>query len=253
MKTTFRCAVVTPYHKEERFFLERCLDSVKAQTVTADHIVVSDGYPQEWLSDQAVRHIKLDRSHGDYGNTPRGIGALLAIGEEYDAILFLDADNWIAPTHIETCLNIAKQRFGDVELCDYVIARRSFMRPDETMMPLDEEQNHVDTNCFFFLRGSFHLLPFWATMPKAVSAICDRVFLGIIRQNELNWVVCPEPTVFYHCTWAPPYRDIGEEPPAGAKERVDVGKIAASFGAWSDRKKIIASRLTGGLRLFPRQ
>jgi hypothetical protein len=53
--------------------------SAAHQTINVDHIVVADGFAQQWIDDEPVRHIKLDRCYDDYGNTPRGLGALLAI------------------------------------------------------------------------------------------------------------------------------------------------------------------------------
>src|SRR6476620_8695990 len=78
-----RYAFITPYYKEMRDFLERCVASVKQQTIRADHILVSDGFPQDWLDQADVRHVRLDCAHGDYGNTPRGIGSLMAVAEGY--------------------------------------------------------------------------------------------------------------------------------------------------------------------------
>ena len=86
---------VTPYYKEDFKLIKRCLESVKNQSISCDHILIADGFPQKWIDDTGVRHLILDRSHGDAGNTPRGLGALLAIAEEYDGIGFLDADNWL--------------------------------------------------------------------------------------------------------------------------------------------------------------
>ena len=86
-------AIVTPYFKETPSLLKRCIRSVRDQTLNADHIMVADGHPQDWIDNERVRHIRLDRSHNDYGNTPRGIGAILAIAEQYSGIGLLDADN----------------------------------------------------------------------------------------------------------------------------------------------------------------
>jgi hypothetical protein len=65
--------IVTAYHKEKRAILERCLASVQKQTLAADHVLIADGHPQSWIDLLPVRHIKLDRPHGDYGNTPRNL------------------------------------------------------------------------------------------------------------------------------------------------------------------------------------
>ncbi len=116
--------VVTPYYREDRAILQRCLESVRRQAFAVDHLLVADGFPQDWLDAAPVRHIRLDRAHGDYGNAARGVAALLAIAEKYQAIAFLDADNWYADNHLETCFAAARAN----PQAPYVIARREFVR-----------------------------------------------------------------------------------------------------------------------------
>src|SRR5574337_2079445 len=106
-----KVAVVTPYFKEPAATLARCIDSVRKQHADREigeiaHILVADGHPQHWIDDLSVRHLKLDRAHGDFGNTPRSIGAQLAASEGYDAIAFLDADNWLDPDHVAACVAV---------------------------------------------------------------------------------------------------------------------------------------------------
>lgn len=49
-----------PYYKETRGYLERCIASVKCQTVRADHILILDGFPQGWIDQANVRRLRLD-------------------------------------------------------------------------------------------------------------------------------------------------------------------------------------------------
>ena len=44
-----RYIIITPYAREDQALLERCIDSVRRQTVRTDHFLVADGYPQEWI------------------------------------------------------------------------------------------------------------------------------------------------------------------------------------------------------------
>ena len=88
MNKKVKVAAVTPYYRESRAQIERCLASVQLQSVKTDHFLVSDGFAQDWLDDMNVRHLRLGVGHADYGNTPRGLGALLAASEQYDAIFF---------------------------------------------------------------------------------------------------------------------------------------------------------------------
>jgi len=241
-----RYAVVTPYHREAPDMLRRCLDSVKRQTVAADQIMVADGFPQDWIDAEPVRHLKLDREHGDYGNTPRGVGALLAAAERYEAIALLDADNWLEPEHVETCL--AAARGASRGICDFVIARRIFRRPDETVMAVADEgiDTHVDTNCFFFLEGSYHTLPIWALMHRTASRVCDRIFYQAIRQRRLIAALTSRPTVNYHCVYESVYRALGEQPPPGAKPNASGRAFVDWLATLSDRELEIEGRLAGG-------
>lgn len=237
-------AIVTAYYKEERSLLERCLESVRAQTVVADHILIADGVPQEWLEGQAVRHIKLDRSHGDYGNTARGVGALLAVAEDYDGIGFLDADNWLEPSHIAECLAAAATVSG--EGCDYVIAQRNMRRPDGTTIAVPDEPitEHVDTNCFFFLPGAFHMIQRFATIPRALSIIGDRLFYKELSMQPLRNAVVATKTVNYHCMWASIYEAIAETPPEGAKPNVDQAPLLEWLKQLSPNERRLVSRRT---------
>ena len=71
--TQNRFAVVTPYYREPRAIIERCIASVRAQTTGCDHFLVADGFPQGWIDEGQIRHIRLDQPHKDYGNVARGI------------------------------------------------------------------------------------------------------------------------------------------------------------------------------------
>jgi glycosyltransferase involved in cell wall biosynthesis len=213
-----RYCVVTPYYKEDRSLLLRCMNSVRRQTVKADHILVADGFPQEWLLQQPVRHVALDKPHGDYGDFARGVGALMAVAEKYDAICFLDADNWYDDGHIEACLAAA----GEHPDRAYVAAQRRFIRPDGSAVTTGRpaelpRTEHVDTNCYFFLPGSYHFLPRWCTIPRELSQSGDHLFYLSMKLAGVTPAVVPEPTVNYLCMFENIYRLLGEEPPPGAK------------------------------------
>jgi hypothetical protein len=240
-----RYAIITPYYKEVRPTIERCIESVRRQSVATDHFLIADGFPQSWIDDEGVRHFKLDRAHGDYGNTPRGVGALIAIAEEYDGIGFLDADNWLDDNHVQACIEApATSREGAMP-CDYVIAQWRLRRPDSTVIPWPEEFGHVDTNRFFFLRGSFHIVPRWAMIPHDASASGDRIFYAMLVRQSLRSVRIEEATVNYLCLWESCYRALGESIPAGAKPAIDSGRLVYWFDSLSPREREIANRLTG--------
>jgi glycosyltransferase involved in cell wall biosynthesis len=240
-----RFAIITPYYRETREQLDRCLAGIKRQSVPVDHILVADGLPQAWIDGEPVRHIVLDENHDDFGNTPRGLGALMAVSEGYEGIGLLDADNWLAENHVERCLAAAEEHAGE---CDYVIARRVLMSPDGTPLPnvYDEQPTEfVDTSCFFFLPGSYHVLPHWILTPKPLSPICDRTFRAAARNHGLRGVVVEKPTVFYECRWASVYEAAGLPVPPGAKPNVAIEPILAWLRSLTDEELELANRRAG--------
>jgi Glycosyl transferase family 2 len=225
-----RYVFVTPYYRESRQCLERCIASVKHQTVPADHILVADGFPQDWIDQANVRQLRLDRAHQDYGNTPRAMGSLMAVAEGYDGIGFLDADCWLEPHHLEHCLERAEQ--VGFERCGSVGALRTLRRPDESVIEDPDElaATHVDTSCLLLLPQSFSALPVWILMPREVSAISDRVFYLALRSRNFIPTFGTKQTVNYTYTYAPLYRSLGEAPPEPIKENPD----HVGIRAWID-------------------
>ena len=99
-----RVAVITPYYKEPLAQLRQCHESVRAQSVPCLHVLVADGHRRRRINHWQAEHVRLPRSHGDIGSTPRLIGSYHAIGLGVDAVAFLDADNWYGPDHIANLL-----------------------------------------------------------------------------------------------------------------------------------------------------
>jgi hypothetical protein len=247
---TSRYAIVTPYYKESRETLERCLRSVARQSMQVDHIVVADGFPQSWIDDERVRHIKLDVAHADFGSTPRGLGALLAVSEGYDGIGLLDADNWLAPDHVANCVALASQQ---QEPCDFIVARRHLMTPDERLLSTPDEPSHslVDTSCFFLLPGSYPALHHWVIMPKPVTPICDRIFLAAAIEYGLQSAMLDQPTVFYETLWSTVYEAAGLPVPPNAKPNVDMTPAEQWLDTLTAAQLTLANRLAGSMLRDP--
>jgi hypothetical protein len=240
-----RYCVVTPYFREDRATLSRCIDSVRGLTVAADHILVADGHPKPWMDDAPVRHVTLDRPHADYGDFARGAGALMAVAEVYDGILFLDADNWFEPDHLETCLAAARQAPD----CAFVAAQRKLIRPNGTRIPgrLEEQpqEDHVDTNCYLLLPSVYHLVHRWCTIPRELALIGDRLFYKALRQEGLPFAVAPRPTVNYLCLFREIYLLNGETPPPEAKPNVQPAHLQRWLDARSPEEHARIKQLTG--------
>lgn len=213
-----RVAVITPYYQESDETLQRCTDSVRNQSVPADHFLVADGWPNDLCANApGARHIQLETHYNDYGATPRRIGFLIAVAEFYDAIAFLDADHWMSKDHVEQCLAIAN---GDSTV-DMVIPQRSFFRDDGTPIPVTPEEiddGFLDSSCHFLFPGAFGAITRWGTGRKQISFVGDeRAFLFNLSSERLNIRRNPNSTIHTTCLWESIYRFIGEEPPSDSR------------------------------------
>ena len=238
-----RFAIITPYYKEEQKVLERCVQSVLHQTIAADHFLVSDGFPQDWLDSANVRHIRLGRPHNDVGNTPRGLGALLAVSEGYDGIGLLDADNWYDEDHIEECCKAADRIAASPP--DLVFAKRRIFLPDGRQVPVPEELNHVDTSCYCFLPGSFHLLHYWAIMPPGMDPAGDRIFYRMLSEQSLIIREAERTTVNFTSSYESHYRWVGTPPPPDAKRNADLTTVFAQIKQLDHRQQELIRRRCG--------
>jgi glycosyltransferase involved in cell wall biosynthesis len=236
-------AIITPYFKEPAEVLKRCIDSVKHQSVSADHFLISDGYPQDWLDGAGVRHLRLGAAHKDLGNTPRGLGALLAISEGYKGIGFLDADNWYDPDHVEQCCAAANSVKG--EPADLIVAKRRILLPDGTATKLPEEPNHIDSNCYWLLEGAFHLVHHWITMMPEVALMSDRLIYRVVKENSLTMYYTRSETVNYVGNYAVYYRAIGKTPPPDAKANITPVPIFNWIKSLDGRQRRLASQRCG--------
>jgi hypothetical protein len=171
------------------------VESVRKQTVPVDHFVIADGPLRQGAFEAGLRHIQLDKGHGDYGCAARAIGCLLAVSEGYDAIGLLDAGNWLEPDHMRHCIDIANGAADGI--CDYVVARsRSPHSGDHRAgAAMQDDDEYIDADCLVFLRGSFHLLPIWAFLPKEAPAAGGRLFHRAVRESSLARAVTTKITV----------------------------------------------------------
>ena len=171
---TPRIAVLTPYFQESLELLERCHKSVRLQTLPCEHVLVADGFPRAELDSWPVRHIRLPTPSRNFGDTPRRIAGDAAIEAGFDAVAYLDADNWLRPRHIESLFACHLAR--GTPICH---SGRTLHRVDGTLMPIftrGDNTLHVDTSCLLVTAGAFDLLALWGTWPTELSRIDDRMF-----------------------------------------------------------------------------
>lgn len=210
-----KVAIVTPYHTENLEILQRCHDSVKAQTHDdVFHIMVADGHARQEVDEWDVIHIKCPIAHGDYGDTPRSIGSLSAVTLGADAICLLDADNWIEPNHVEKLHNIQVNTGVQV-----VTTTRMLRRMDGSVLGVCNESNgreFNDTNCYFFTRPAFSSIMHYVFKDKQDAIVGDRIVWNSVK-SSYTLAHCIEPTINYVTSFAVHYQAYGERAPEDSK------------------------------------
>jgi glycosyltransferase involved in cell wall biosynthesis len=215
-ETVLKIAVITPYFKEPTEILLRCHQSVLSQTISADHFMIADGFPDGELDRMSLQHVKLPRSHADNGNTPRGVGGMLAKNEGYDFVTYLDADNWYHASHLESMLTVHFETKSEV-----VTSFREFYDHNNELLDISEHAEdcllHVDTSCIFLSKSAFSLLPIWMQMPRELGPACDRVFLAAMKHHRFRFASTQKRTVAFSTQYAYHYQLAGRTPPDGSK------------------------------------
>lgn len=215
-----KIAVITPYYKESIDLLRKCHESVLAQNIEIDHFFIADGFPNNELNRWDIKHITLSESHGDNGNTPRGIGAMLASSEGYDFIAFLDADNWFHPNHISSLVELWNKTQADV--CCSLTSIHTLDGEEMVGLQVSDQLTcqHVDTSCYFMHRNSFGALNIWLDMPKILSPVCDRIFFAGLKQKKYKLAFSHKKTVAFRSQYKADYLAAKLRPPLNAKENV---------------------------------
>ncbi len=161
-----RIAVITPCYNTPMAWLEQCRQSVLAQTLPCTHILVNDGGdPPRVDKSGTTQIISLPRPHQDVGNAGRAIGSVTAICQGFDALAYLDADNWYEPTHLESLAVL--HRATGAAVCS---STRNLYGPDGRLLgrcPEVEGEQFVDTNCLFLTSAAFAAVSVWYMAPRS--------------------------------------------------------------------------------------
>lgn len=215
----FKVAVVTPYWRTPMEWLRQCHESVRAQTYPCTHFLVADGEPLAEVDSWPAEHIRLSTCHADNGDTPRAIGSLDAIGQGYDAIAYLDSDNWFLPDHVESLIRL--HRDTGAAVC---FSHRYYCRLDGSVMGYCKDsdgETFADTSAMLFTRKAFFLTSMWAMIHPRLHPICDRVMMMWIRQHKVSRAFSNRMTLCFRTGYVGDYRSFGEDPPPGAGKTAD--------------------------------
>lgn len=213
--TGLRVAIITPYYQESLEKLARCHQSVLGQTIACTHFLISDGLKRPEVASWVARHIEIGACHRDNGNTPRGVGAICAMNEGYDVILFLDADNWYSDDHVASVLYTHLASGAEVVFSD-----RFVVFPDGAVIdepdPEDSSRLHVDTSCMAIFAPAFRSLAQWCLMPQELGPWCDRVMFALLT-GEFKCVWSGYQSVFFETWYVGHFMLAGRDIPADAK------------------------------------
>lgn len=228
-----RVAVITPFYKPQPDWLEQCHASVRAQSFPCTHFLASDGSGDNPLSDFTGEFLRLDSNHHDNGNTPRAAASMMAIGQGYDALAYLDADNVYREDHIESM--VARQAATGAAVCT---SGRVLMTLDGALLgPCVEVdgENFADTSCLFLTRAAYGLIPQWVLMPRGYSPICDFWMWSAIRQTGLTRVHTGLPSMAFRSSYPHHYQHLGKPEPPGCKSAdysMDCARKILSLPLW---------------------
>ena len=224
-----KIAVITPYYNTPNDWLTTCHESVSAQTHPCTHIFVADGAPQEIVSTFDAQHIISEANHGDYGDTPRAMGSASAAGQGFDAIAWLDADNWYEPGHIEGLVKL-QQEHG-AAIC--TSARMLYALDGSPLGPCHhvDGKKFVDTNCYLLTRAAYHLFSVWCRIEPPLHAIGDTVLWDAVKRSGLSHHHSSAATLAYRTSFRYHYLLFGKNVPEGARDAPD---ISAAEKVWRE-------------------
>jgi len=188
--------------------LDKAIQSVRDQTTHADPVLVCDGHDEIGFYPENAHLLKLPNPAGDFGDTPRAIGSIYAFGQGYDAVCWLDADNWLRHDHVEKCVD-AHNATGKPVICSgRVVVDYEERHEPEPCVEQVPGSGFYDTNTFFVHRDARGLVAAWFGMEPDQHVVGDRVLSALATQHNL--VHCHyEPTVFYRSRLAFHYAQYG--------------------------------------------
>ncbi|MFT4261083.1 MAG: glycosyltransferase family 2 protein [Candidatus Woesearchaeota archaeon] len=107
-----KITIITPTWNRPLEIIERCIRSVKSQTIQEyEHLICSDGFEEnvkkyvKSKKDPKIKYLHLKKHYQDYANKARQHAFTKA---KADYIIFLDDDNLIFPHYLEKMLNALK-------------------------------------------------------------------------------------------------------------------------------------------------
>jgi glycosyltransferase involved in cell wall biosynthesis len=172
-------------------YLKKCLDSICNQTYKNLDIIIHDNGStdnsrnilEEYASvDKRIRLIKVDKQQA--AGPARNEAVRLAKGE---FIIFLDADDSIAPTYVEKLLGAVVGK--DVAYCDWLKFYPSGKTEERRARRLDDKQNAFDRSSILALQKRIvgDTSPTNPLNLDLFSSICGKIYrVSLILDHDLT-------------------------------------------------------------------
>ena len=121
-KSHVKVSVIIPAYNVE-CFIEQCIDSILAQSFDDFELILVDDGSTDRSGVICDEYTNIDARvkvvHQPNAGLPaaRKVGINIAQG---DYVLFVDADDWVDPQHIESLVKKAEKDKADVVLCGFI-------------------------------------------------------------------------------------------------------------------------------------
>ncbi len=220
-----RIAVVTPVYRTPPAWLDLCFAGVRNQTSPCKHFVIADG--DDSFAAPGCELIRVPGPHHDNGNTARAVGSVCAIARDFNALAYLDADNWFEPDHLQRMAAL-HERTG-AAICT---AARNLVDLEGHLLgrcPEVDGKKFADTSSLFFTRPAFGLVHVWYLMSRSLGPICDRVMWKAILDGGHSRAHHDHPTVNFRTNYRAHYAHFGKPAPEGAKHVLTTMTPAGQF------------------------
>lgn len=133
MDTKYAISIIVPFYNVENY-LENCLSSIRRQTFTDYKVIMIDDGSTDTSGEIAQRYANKFKNFVYYRLNRGGVGNARNFGvskADSEYIAFVDSDDSIKPTYLETLYNTSVDQDADVVCCNYEIysEKTGFQKP----------------------------------------------------------------------------------------------------------------------------
>lgn len=209
MKT--KVSVIVPVYKVEKY-LRKCVDSIINQTYKElEIILVDDGSPDrcgEIIDEYKGKDSRVKGCHKENGglSDARNCGMKLATGEY---TLFVDSDDWLEETMIETLLNLAEEYKAEVVQGAFYYAYENYLLYDDRWFKEDDNIKILNNKELMrelvinervknFAWGKLYKTELIKDIAFEKGVLFEDIFWAhLVMAKVNNYVICHKPLCYY--------------------------------------------------------